>query len=531
MKNKTTIRDLWMQENAARESILDDKRACAALVKPWLLPPDYQQADQSLPDNYQSLGSRGITHLAGRMLQGLYPAGFPWVRIEPAAPIKHNPEISPDFVQAFSDQLYLWEMILAGVLEASGAGTPERVPQGFRTAKRMAIEQFLVIGDALERMEDDFRLSVFRFDQYVTARDSAGRVLHHIVRERIDPLTLPEDQQAKLSGLDGRKLDQDTPVGERMVDIYTRCAWQPLAKKWLLEQEIEGTTIVRSDESVSPFISTPFELVPGENYGRSFVEQNKGDIRSLDQLSERLLDWAALASKHLVATDYASEVRPEDLARPTGSIIKARVQGGQVQDVAVVQAVNMANYQVVADSVSRLMSSLGKAMLIDSESVRDSERTTAFEVQATTIRELEGALGGMYAPIADRQQIPTVQRALYQLRARGVLPAVEQKWYDIVPVTGVAALSRQTRAAEVMDFVQTVAQMGPDALRFINVDVLVNVMRRYKGIDEPGIVKSKQQIAQENAAAMQQQFAMQAAQTAVETAGAVAEKRATAGAA
>ena len=36
-------------------------------------------------------------------------------------------------------------------------------------------------------------------------------------------------------------------------------------------------------------------------------------MRAINELTERLLDFAALSSKHLFAWDYSSQVRPQDL--------------------------------------------------------------------------------------------------------------------------------------------------------------------------------------------------------------------------
>lgn len=96
----------------------------------------------------------------------------------------------------------------------------------------------------------------------------------------------------------------------------------------------------------------------------------------------------------------------------------------------------------------------------------------------------------------------------------------------IEALTGFAALTREREATSAMTLVQVLAQLGPQAIQRINEDVLINLITRGLGISEPGLVKTAEQIAQEQAAAAQQQLAASVNQKAVDTVGNMVESAA-----
>lgn len=519
------IRSQFEREDTSRFSHMRKLRRCAALSKPWLLPPiGYKQSmDTYLPETFQSVLATGLTSLEGQILVSLFPPSDPWFIQTQSDAITQDPNIDPEVYEANERLLLGRSMIATSKLESQA---DDRNPLGFRTAKRQSIAQVLALGDSLERLNDDYSLQTFGIAQYTSCRDSSGSVLHHIVRESMDGRGLSEEM------LDRAKFSQEhfaEKYGpDRMVDSYTLVEWQPYTRTWVERQEINGHVVREDQESVTRYFSTPFELAPGDHYGHGFVESRLGDAHSLDATSERILEFAAAAAKMHPVLNTGSEMEEADLQRPSGSILRGTVINGVVQDIAFIQTGKLADFQVVQATRDALRSDLGAAMLLGSQSVRNSERTTAFEVQAINVRELEGALGGFYAPIADRQQKPLVARLLFQCeRDRvftpiGIPDAVKTKI-----LTGVDALARIEKMQRVMQFTQLVAQLGPDAIRRIDMGALVHIFARYTRVAEPGLIKTTAQIEQEAQAAMAQAAQASAAQTAIETTGAIAQNKAT----
>ena len=520
------IKKTFARDDAEREESLDRARLCASLTKPWILPPSGWDEGQKLPDTFSSLAARGITNLEGRLLLALFPpSGMPWFRLKPASKFKFNPDIDPFAVQELADILRMQELlILSHVDKVSGTKGSNSRRAGFRSRQRTAISQLPITGDVLTQLNDDLTMRVFRRDNYVTRRDSAGDVLYHIIREKIDPLTL-DDEQLLLCDKDPEELANKDPH-ERMEEMHTRAEWHPRSKLWVIEQEIMGKTLVTKEEKVTPFFSTPFELPPASSYGRGLIEQNLGDCRSMNELTERLLDHAAIASKMIFALDYNSQVRPGDLAQPTGSVIQARVQSGQVTDVGVLKSDKIQDFQVVQLVRESIRKDLAVTMLMEAETTPRGERVTAFQVQRVA-QELEGALGGVYAPIADSMQIPLIERLREVLTKKRILPSLPDDTIEIEAVTGIAALSNESDQGKLLGLMQTIAQLGPETMSRIDKGVLLDLLVRQSGIYEPGLVKSEEQVQQEMQEQQQTMMAAQMGEQAVKSAGTMMEQRAT----
>ena len=528
MLESKTVHAQWVRDDADRQGVLDRARFCAELTKPWYLPPQGQDSNAKLPETFSSLAARGITNLEGRLLLALYPPGMPWFSFRPSGKFLYDPNIVPEQLQQFEAHLQLHELMVLSKLEAASVNTNDNTRRGgFRSRKRTAISQLLITGDVLERVGPDYRIQVYPRDAYVTTRDASGDVLYHICREEIDPAVL-NDSQLETINIDREAL-MAKPVGDRMEDLFTRVEWQPVSRTWVITQEVKEKTVLESEEPITPYISTPYELAPGENYGRGLIELNLGDVRSMNELTERLLDFAAMSSKQLYATDYNSQVRPQDLAQESGSVIQAKVQGGQVTDVGVLRADKVNDFTVVQSVRESIRRDLSVTMLMEGETQPTGERVTAYQIQRIA-KELEGALGGVYAPIADFQQVPLVERVVWQMREEGLLPPLPADAVEVETVTGVAALGREAEQGRLVNALGLLAQLGPETLGRIDKKVLLDMIFRQSGIYEPGLVKSDEQLQQEQQLAMQQQQATAASDKMIDTAGNIAQSEAAAAA-
>lgn len=530
MDDKHTLRSQFAADDAARTQILERARECSRLTDPTILPPLQHEKDSKLPDNYQSVGSEGVITLEGKMVSALFPPGLPWFKLELDSETMNNPEIPDEIKQGLLHDLMIMELIIVSAIESGEAGAGEEYSNTFRTSKRQALAQIIVTGDVLEYLDDDYRFTVFSRDKYVTKRNTRGDVLYHIIKEQIDPLTLTKEQFAA-SGLDRDEM-MKLHVAKRMKDIYTNVEWMPLEKKWKIEQEVNDKIINASHEVVSPYFCTPYKLTPGEDYGRGLVELHLGDLSSFDTGCLRMLDFMELCSKMLTAIDTASTVRERDMTKKTGSVIRARVVGGVIQDIAMFKADKVADFKVCAESNAQVAARLSKVFLSASGSVRDSERTTAYEVQQATIAELEGALGGVYAPIQAHQQDPQLNRIIWMLRRDKRLPALkakDRKRIKIKTLTGIAALADERRAQAIKELAIDAQSLGDMGIAKINAGVALDAIARYRRINEPGLIKSNEQVAQEQQAAIEAATQAAAAQKGVDVAGNVAEHALTQG--
>lgn len=528
--NKGTLASQFETEQSEAATVLDRARKCAELSKPWLLPEKGHNEHGEFKNNYQSVGSNGLTVFVGKLMDMVFPAGRPFFQLDLAPQIRYAPDADEAVNRERIQQLALREMTMMGVLESANLDRKARRSRraGFRSKKYQALLQCVGTGDVLEQLTDDYRLKVFRRDHWIARRDSIGDVLHFIVKENVDIFgvqTKTKDNAAVRSEVGLDKIEEDD-YKHRMQQMYTRCKYQHESKTWMIEQEINGSVFNESEEPVPPFFSTPYELVSPEHYGRGLIENNLGDLSGLDDLEMRLLDLMAMAAKFHPVVDPASEITPRDLEQPTGTVLVGRVAGGQAADVGMLSAPMSREFTVLEAGISRKEKMLGRAMLTEIESQPEGERVTAYQV-ARVAREIELATGGITSSVADDQQMPLLVRLEYQMERDKLLKPLPKEGYDIVSITGINALRQGERGQAALNLAQIAAQMPPEAQRRIDWSVLIDVIVRYQYINEPGLIKSREQVEQELAQARQQAIAQQAAEKGVEVLGNAAEQNLT----
>lgn len=520
-----TLKGRYEKADGERQETLDRARFCAALTKPWVLPPEGWTEGEKLPESFSSLAARGITNLEGRLLLAIFPPpGQPWFKLKPAGAMRFDPNVDPGLIQEFQNALHLQELMILSRLEKVNLNSSSGGRRaGFRSRMRLALSQLLITGDVLMRISDEFDVQIYRRDNYVTRRTPSGDVICHITREKIDPFTLPDSMLAA-SGLNMDHLQMQA-VEDRLQDLYTCVEWDPIKRRWVITQEINGRPVNELTEKITPYLSVTYSLPPGADYGRGLVEENLGDVRSMNELTERILDFAGIASKQIFALDYNSQVRPQDLAEPSGSVIQARVQGGQITDIGMLRADKLSDFNVVAGVRDSIRRDLATTMLMEAESTPKGERVTAFQVQRVAM-ELEGALGGLYAPIADSMQMPLIERVRHVLVKKGELIELPNDAVEITAVTGVQALANENDQMKVMQLLQMLQTIGPNAFARINQGVLADLLMRQAGIHEPGLIKSEEEIQEEMAQQQDQQMQMMAAQKTLDVGGQVIAQQA-----
>lgn len=520
------LADRFAQEDSARATILDRARKFAAIVgKSYILPPLGQNPGDDLPNPNSSKASRGISNLVGKLMPALWPGNGPFFDLDLKPELRFR--IDPAKYQAYRTKLYLHALQIMAMLESAPLLARDNAPsRSFRLSKRSVIEQALICGDVLECLTPDYRVRKFRMDQYVTRRDCSGAVEFHIVCEKINPRRLTPEQLAKTE-IDLEEFDK----GDREhIENYTLYEYQPQTRKWLLRQECNGN-VYNEGEHVAPrFFATPWELTEGEHYGHGFVELHRGDIFAYDELTGRMLDYAGNASKVLWGIDAASNMRPDDMQLTSGSVIEGlNVKGGAVHDIAAIKVDKMSDMSVVGSVYQRLDAELSKAFLLDMDSAPTGEagrHATAWKVM---LNQINGMLGDSYAAIDDEQARPLVFAVMDQMKQDKLIDPQLPDIVQISSTTGMEAVNRQQKLASVMDFASTVAQFAqfdPGIIKRIDFGTFVDIAARLHQVDEPGLVRTQDQVNQE--AAQQQSAAAksQLVEQLIKSGGAIAENAA-----
>ena len=180
---------------------------------------------------------------------------------------------------------------------------------------------------------------------------------------------------------------------------------------------------------------------------------------------------------------------------------------GMAQDVTSLQANKTADFRVALDTAGKITDRLGYAFLLNTAIQRPGERVTAEEIRYMA-RELEDALGGIYSVLTQEFQLPLLLIMLERLQRNKTIPKLPKGIVKPAIITGMEAIGRSQDLERLHTFVQLATQLG--AAQYLNIDEIMARVGASIGIDTNGLVKTKEQIAQEQQAAQQAQM-MQAA--------------------
>ena len=279
---------------------------------------------------------------------------------------------------------------------------------------------------------------------------------------------------------------------------------EPKSGRWVWHQEVDDMIIPESrstaPKNANPWLVLRFNTVDGEDYGRGRVEEFLGDLRSLNGLSQALVEGSSVAAKVVFLVSPSATTKPQTLSKAgNGAIIQ-----GRPEDVGVVQVGKTADFQTASQMMIGLEKRISEGFLI--LNVRDSERTTAEEVRMTQF-ELEQALGGLFSLLTVEFLIPYLNRTLLVLQRNNEIPKLPKDVVRPRIVAGVNQLGRGMDAAALTQFMGTVAQtLGAEAiLKYINPSEAIKRLAASQGIDVLNLVKTDEQLGQEMQQAQQQQ--------------------------
>lgn len=535
-EGKGYICELFDKLDNQRLDDLEMARRCARLSQPYILPDKQwndknrerrQRGEEEIPNNFQSLGARACASLLGHFLQNGFPSESPWTAFEMPGSMLYDPRIPDEWKVKAQNDLFMAQLVMLSTLESAPIDNEKRQSSmrnsaGFRAGVGSAIDSAASTGDSLILFRDDYRLRTYRRDFYVTKRDTSRDVLCHVTKEQIDPMGLSAVQRIKADLYDGG-IDEK-PVEDRMQDLYTYVEWQPVARTWTITQEVNGHEIQAFDEEISPFISAPFKLVDGDDYGRGFIEMNYGDFSTFDRLEEACLDYAAIASKMHPVVDPSSLVRDKDFTARTGTPIRnVRVVNGVAQDIGFLQLNKMGDFGIVQAVRDAKRKDLGAAALLESEAAPKGEAGRHSTAWKMVYGELQRVTGGLYPGFMENLQLHLVRRAIYQLQRDKLIAPFNLSRIRIRVLTGLAAMEREERKNKLLSFAQFVQALGPQAQARIDPEVAWQIWSRYDNFYEPGLMKSEETMQREMQSALRAQAASVANEKAVEVIGDVAK--------
>lgn len=486
----------YSQLESHRHSFLERGRDASELTIPTLVPPEGHSGSTLYKTPYQSVGARGINNLASKLLMTLLPPNSPFFRLT-IDDFDIEQIAGKDARGAVEEALARIERASMQEIEA----TAVRVPV------HEALKQLIVSGNALVYLPKKGGMKVYRLDRYVVKRDTMGNVMEIITKESVSPLMLPKEAQELLASAEDY---QANDTHNKSLDLYTYVCRKE--KHFEVYQEVKGMIIPDTRGTYpldkNPFIPLRFTRIDGEDYGRGFVEEYIGDLRSLEALTRAIVEGSAASSKVLFLVRPNGTTKMSTLAKaPNGAIVQ-----GDASDVTTLQVQKYNDFRVAQETSTRITERLSFAFLLNSAVQRNAERVTAEEVRYMA-QELETALGGVYSILSQEFQLPLVRLLLARLESTGKMPKMPKDSIKPQIVTGLEALGRGQDLNKLAQFLTYLQPLGPQVIaENLNVEDYLDRLAASLGIDTGGLVKTQEQKAMEQQAAMQARQQMQGEQ-------------------
>ena len=489
----TTAAGLYEQMASERSTYLREGQESSKFTLPYLIPETAGGSGSRrsrIKTPYQSIGAAGVNSLAAKLLTGLFPTNIPFFKLVLDQIKIAQQEGGQEAVTEIDKALRKVEAALMREIEVSND----------RVAMFEALKHLIVGGNVLLYLTDE-GLQVYPLEKYVCRRDPNGNTLEIIIKETINGKALPADFLLKLQ----EKAKYTDQTVEEDLDIYTHVKRDGEFFNW--HQECKGERIPntegRAKKDVNPFINLRFTRLSGESYGRGYVEEYRGDLISLEGLMKAIIENAAASARTVFLVNPNGTTRASVLAKaPNGAI-----REGNAQDVSVLQVGKGADLQVSFTVVQRIEQRLQYAFLMAKAVQRDAERVTSTELKILT-QELESTLGGIYSILSSELQLPYLRRRMHLLVRSGKVPQLPDDIVGISIITGLQGLGRGQDKEKLIEFITTMAQaLGADVMRqYINLDEAIKRLATSIGIETDTLIKSGEQIAQEQQAAQQQEL-------------------------
>ena len=492
----------YEQLKQQRQPFLERAREGAKLTLPFLIPSSDgfpRHAEKTLVTPYQGIGARGVNHLASKLLLTLLPPNSPFFRLVvneadlPQVPDAEEAKQKTDVEEG----LNRCERIIMADIETSS----------LRVLAFEALRHLIVTGNSLLYMGPStgwpggksknnflphmpetpgFGMRVFNLASYVVHRSPSGAVLEILTQEGLSPGGLDP------SGLSPKTQGVSTP-GVGTPGVETPCVGTPKiltthifleGNFWHVRQQVGETIVLDAPNSYprdrSPWLPLRLLRMDGESYGRGLIEEYLGDLKTLESLTQAIVEGSAMAAKVTFLVKPNSILKEKKLEEAKNGAILT----GNVDDIGVLQMGKYGDFRVAKEVMEHVSQRLSYAFLLNSSIQRQGERVTAEEIRHMA-GELEDTLGGVYSILSQEFQLPLIQRLIYQMEAQGRLPKLPKNLVKPMIVTGLEALGRGYDLVKLQSFVGDLAQLGqifPPLLQRVNVDALVSKLAQARGM-------------------------------------------------
>lgn len=452
---------LYEARTATREPFIKRAQEAAELTLPSIMPKAGTNGSTTFHSPFQSVGSRGCKNLAAKLLLALLPPNAPFFRLS--------------IDETTEDQLTNGEPKQKTAIE-EGLNKVERTVQthieqtSTRVTASEALLHLLVTGNGLLYIPEDGHTRLFSLSSYIVVRDPAGRLLRIITKEEVARDVLTDNQKLLLQRYDEGHPDAASNQDLKTCNIYTQILRDEAGSKWIVKQELNGFEDPDAAGTYpldsNAYIPLRFRKVDGQDYGRGFVEENIGDLRSLEGLNMAMVEAAAGVSKMLI------------LVNPNGLTSKKTISGspnmavrdGRGEDVSFMRSDKTPDLNWAGMQADRIEKRLELAFLLNSAVQRNAERVTAEEIRYVA-QELDDGIGATYSILSQEFQIPLVNRFMTILQKTKKLPVLPKDTVKPQIITGLEALGRGHDLNRIQTFIASVKDIVPPDQLDVYIDI------------------------------------------------------------
>ena len=477
-----------------RQPMLDRARECAKLTLPYLLPPEGTPEGAKLPTPYQSVGAQGVISLTAKTVTTILPPNTSFFRLDIEEFTYRELTKNPKMTTAITSALSMIERTMTQLIEA----------MAYRVVFYEVLQHLIVAGNCLVHVKPDNTTRVFGLDQYVVLRDPSGNPIEIITKEQVAFEALPTEVQQTIPDTRGKRAVKNG--SQRNHSLYTWLV-RVNERKWDAVQYVDDVAIESSRGSYPadrmPWLALRWNRVDGESYGRGHTEAYLGDLKSLEGLSQAILEYAAGAAKVIPLVNPNGVTDEADLNRAENF----EFVSGVGTDISFARIDKYADLQVAKQMADDLTRRLAQCYLMGSSVQRSGERVTAEEIRYMA-SELEATIGGVYALLSQELQLPLIKVLMFQMTKAKRIPALPDGIVSPTVTTGLDALSRANDLAKMDRLAEGIlALYGPEALaQETNIGDYVQRRAAALSLNVDGWVKSPEQKQAEQQQRMQQEM-------------------------
>ena len=229
-----TVQGRYSALEQKRQPYLQRGWECSELTVPSLLPRTGTNSTTELPIPWQTIGARGTHNLSSKLLMSTLPTNTPFFR----------QSVQEFVIDKMAEDSGETPEVLKSKFEAALAKV-ERATMSFITSStdRVAIEQaykhLIVVGNVLLFRDPKKGMRVFTLNNYVVRRDRSGNVMEIVIKESVDPKTLPPVIQAQAQTAGDAKVHES-------VDLYTMIQRNTDGGHWEIWQEACGIELPKT---------------------------------------------------------------------------------------------------------------------------------------------------------------------------------------------------------------------------------------------------------------------------------------------